>query len=71
MCCCVSGLEHGGGESDVFGTGAVFLTERNQPVERSRPVSAEPRLRSGAAQLLLRFLLLCASLHGGTSITEI
>ena len=60
--------EPGGGEADVSGSGAVFSTEGDKLVERSRQVPAEPRLHSDAAQLLFGLLLLRAALHRGNEL---
>lgn len=70
-CCCISECEHGGGEADVFCSGAVYFTEGDKPVECGRQVPAEPRFHPDSAQLLFGLLLLCASLHRGISTTEI
>lgn len=70
-CCCIPECEHGGGESAVFGSGAVLFTEGDKPVERGRQVPAEPRFHPDPAQLLLCLLLLRASLHRGMSTAEI
>lgn len=68
VCWWVPEHRHGCGEADVFGSGAVYFTEGDKPVERGRKVPAEPRLHPGSPQLLLSLLLLRAALHRGESI---